>query len=149
MAFKVKSPQPYACLRRGQKEMDMLYLYDKPQYKQSNGIYADVTEADLTGLLTQLDGKIQSYRLADGIVKRDDSFVPQADSTINDATGKVLGIVFENGKSASVYVPMILVNKVNDLVTKFGNFPWKDEDGTALVVSRIDYKASQSFVAAP
>lgn len=146
MAFVRKTPQPYATLRRGQKEMDMLYLYDKPQYKAGNGIYADVTEADLTGLTAQLDAKVQSYRLADGIVQTDKDFIASADSTINDAKGKVLTVNFETGKTASIYVPMVLTTKVDDLVTKFGGFAWKDADGTALKVTTIDYKASKSFV---
>lgn len=143
--FKKKSPQPYVVLRRGQKESDMLYIYDKPQYRPGNGIYADLTEADVLGLTAVLDAKVKTYRLADGIVQTDEGFTPVADKDINDASGKVLTVIFETGQSASVYVPMVLTNKVEDCVTKFGGFKWKDSDGTALKVSRIDYKASMSF----
>lgn len=142
MAFVSDTPRPYAVLRRGTKEMEMLNLYDRPQYSQSNGIYADVSAADITGLASLLDAKIQSYRLPDGTVKKDDDFVPMADTDVNDAVGKVLTVVFTNSKKASIYVPMILTLKIEDLVTKFLNFIWKDVDKTALVVDRIDYKTS-------
>jgi hypothetical protein len=131
-------------IRRGQRDFQSLRVYDSPFMGKTNGIYADLsTSTDVEGLISTLspniDGVVTSYS---GVMGRyyDDSPVIPSD-TVGDAKGRTYVVTFSDSTDkATIYVPNVLLTKVEDVGLALKSLTWKDSSGTTLTVQGVEVK---------
>ena len=146
MSFKLRKGTSLT-LRRGDSKGIVFMLQDSPFMKQGNGIHVGLgTSSDVEkfigGIASELDGVVNKYNCPAGTYYDEDAVIPN--DTRGDSANKTFTVAFSDTKeTCAIVIPAVkITGNVGTIAAFLKTQAFKDKDGTALTISKVDVKQS-------